>query len=67
VPGLADFADLVEIQFEIQFEFYYLDELYGNSKTVESKRLPSFTINSNSIKEVEFTKSLGVYIDENLT
>jgi len=28
-------------------------------------RLPSFTIDSNSIKQVEFTKSLGVYIDEN--
>jgi len=30
-------------------------------------RLPSFTVNSNSIKQVEFTKSLGVYVDENLT
>ena len=30
-------------------------------------RLPSFTIDSNSIKQVEFTKSLRVYIDENLT
>ena len=30
-------------------------------------RLPSFTIDSNSIKQVEFTKSLGVYIDQNLT
>ena len=30
-------------------------------------RLPSFTIESNSIKQVEFTKSLGVNIDENLT
>ena len=30
-------------------------------------RLPSFTIESNSIKQVEFTKSLGVYIDQNLT
>ena len=30
-------------------------------------RLPSFTIDGNSIKQVEFTKSLGVYIDENLT
>ena len=30
-------------------------------------RLPSFSIDSNSIKRVEFTKSLGVYIDENLT
>jgi len=30
-------------------------------------RLPSFTIDSYSIKQVEFTKSLGVYIDENLT
>ena len=30
-------------------------------------RLPSFTINSNSIKQVEFTKSLVVYFDENLT
>ena len=29
--------------------------------------LPSFTIDSNSIKQVEFTKSLGVYIDQNLT
>ena len=29
-------------------------------------RLPSFTIDSNSIKQVEFTKSLGVYIDQNL-
>ena len=26
-------------------------------------RLPSFTIDGNSIKKVEFTKSLGVYID----
>ena len=25
-------------------------------------RLPSFTIDSNSIKQVEFTKSLGIYI-----
>ena len=30
-------------------------------------RLPSFTIDGNSIKQVESTKSLGVYIDENLT
>ena len=30
-------------------------------------RLPSFTIDSNSIKQVEFTKPLGLYIDENLT
>ena len=30
-------------------------------------RIPSFTIDGNSIKQVEFTKSLGVYIDENLT
>ena len=30
-------------------------------------RLPSFTIDSNSIKQVEFTKSLGIYIDQNLT
>ena len=30
-------------------------------------RLPSFTINGNSMKKGEFTKSLGVYIDENLT
>ena len=30
-------------------------------------RLPSFTIDGNSIKEVEFPKSLGVYIDQNLT
>ena len=30
-------------------------------------RLPSFTIDSNSIKQVEFSKSLGVYIDQNLT
>ena len=30
-------------------------------------RLPPFTIDSNSIKQVEFTKSLGVYIDQNLT
>ena len=29
--------------------------------------LPSFTIDSNSIKQVEFTKPLGIYIDENLT
>ena len=29
--------------------------------------LPSFTIDGNSIKQEEFTKSLGVYIDENLT
>ena len=30
-------------------------------------RLPSFTIDCNSIKQVEFTNSLGVYIDQNLT
>ena len=30
-------------------------------------RLRSFTIDSNSIKQVEFTKSLGVYMDQNLT
>lgn len=30
-------------------------------------RLPSFTIHDNSMKQVEFMKSLGVYIDENLT
>ena len=30
-------------------------------------RLPSFTIDSNSIKQVEFKKSLGVHIDQNLT
>ena len=30
-------------------------------------RLPSFTTDGNSIKYVKFTKSLGVYIDENLT
>ena len=30
-------------------------------------RLPSFTIDSNSIKQLEFTKYLGVYIDEKLT
>ena len=30
-------------------------------------RLPSFSIDSNSIKQVESTKSPGVYIDENLT
>ena len=30
-------------------------------------RLPSFTIDSNSIKQVEFAKSFGVYIDQNLT
>ena len=30
-------------------------------------RLPSFAIDSNSIKQVEFMKSLGLYIDENLT
>jgi len=30
-------------------------------------RLPSFPIDSNSIKQVEYTKSLRVYIDENLT
>ena len=30
-------------------------------------RLSSFTINGNSIRQVEFTKSLGVYIGENLT
>ena len=30
-------------------------------------RLPSFTVDSNSIKQVEFTKSLRVYIDQNLT
>ena len=29
-------------------------------------RLPSFTIDSNSIKQVQFTKSPGVYIDQNL-
>ena len=27
-------------------------------------RLPSFTIDSNSIKQVEFRKSLGVFIDQ---
>ena len=27
-------------------------------------RLPSFTIDGNSIKKVEFTKSLGVYISK---
>ena len=27
-------------------------------------RLPSFTIDGNSIKQVEFSKSLGVYVDE---
>ena len=30
-------------------------------------RLPSFAIDSNPIKQVEFMKSLGLYIDENLT
>ena len=30
-------------------------------------RLPSFAIDSNSIKQVEFMKSLGLYIVENLT
>ena len=30
-------------------------------------RLPFFTIDGSSIKQVECTKSLGVYIDENLT
>ena len=30
-------------------------------------RLPSFTIDSNSIKQAEFIKSVGAYIDENLT
>ena len=30
-------------------------------------RLLSFTIDGNSIKQVNFTKSLGLYIDENLT
>ena len=30
-------------------------------------RLPSFTIDSHSIKQVEFTQSLGVYIDQNFT
>ena len=30
-------------------------------------RLPSFTIDNNSIQQVEFTKSLGVYMDQNLT
>ena len=30
-------------------------------------RLPSFTIDSNSIKQAEFMKSLGAYRDENLT
>ena len=29
--------------------------------------LPSFTIDGNSIKQVEFTKSFGVYLDENQT
>ena len=29
--------------------------------------LPSFTIDGNSIKQVEFTKYFGVYLDENLT
>ena len=30
-------------------------------------RLSSFTIDDNSMKQVEFMKSLGVYINENLT
>ena len=30
-------------------------------------RFPSFTIDSNSIKQSEVTKFLGVYIDQNLT
>ena len=30
-------------------------------------RLPSLTIDSNSIKYIEFTKPLGIYINENLT
>ena len=30
-------------------------------------RLPSFTIDRNSINQTEFTKSIGVYIDHNLT
>ena len=30
-------------------------------------RLQSFTIDSNSIKQAEFMKSLGAYRDENLT
>ena len=32
-----------------------------------TNRIPSFTIDGNSIKQVELTKSLGVYIDENPT
>ena len=42
--------------------------LIGSRQRLNSfNRLPSFTIVGNSIKQVEFTKSLGVYIDENLT
>ena len=36
------------------------------SKLCKSKAT-SFTIDGNSIKQVEFTKSFGVYIDENRT
>jgi len=41
--------------------------LIGSKQRLNTfNRLQSFTINSNSIKQVEFTKSLGVYIDENV-
>jgi len=41
--------------------------LIGSKQRLNTfNRLQSFTINSNSIKQVEFTKSLGVYIDENI-
>ena len=42
--------------------------LIGSKQRLNTfNRLPSFAIDGNSIKQVEFTKSLGVYINENLT
>ena len=41
--------------------------LGSRQKLSTFRRPPSFTINSDSIKQVEFSKSLGVYIDQNLT
>ena len=41
--------------------------LIGSRRTLNSfNRLPSFTIDCISIKQVEFTKSFRVYVDENL-
>ena len=45
-------------------------KLIGSRQRLNTfNRLPSITItiDGNSIKKVEFTKSLGVYIDQNLT